>query len=201
VLNSNPISAFKTPLAILVSTLLGLHLFTACASPPPFSLPDKSLETETPATGVTIRRSSARFHSLLRDGSPVHIAFLGGSITQSPDGHVKTVSAWFKQRYPGSPLLVTNAGLSSTCSTSGAFRLGRDVLSQGPVDLLIVEFAVNDDQDARHTRQAAIRGMEGIVRATLKHNPSAEILIVHFVNRAMLDSYSRGTNSPHHRGP
>ena len=31
-------------------------------------------------------------------------------------------------------------------STTGAFRLERDVLSAGPLDLLFVEFAVNDDQ-------------------------------------------------------
>jgi hypothetical protein len=55
-----------------------------------------------------------------------------------------------QRRFPDTKFTFTDAGLSSTCSTTGAFRLSTDVLSQGPVDLLFIEFAVNDDQDAGH---------------------------------------------------
>lgn len=121
-----------------------------------------------------------------------HIAFLGGSITQNGKGHVAMVPDWLRQKYPDAEVTVTNAGLSSTCSVSGAFRVAEDVLSQGPVDLLVVEFAVNDDQDAGHSRATAIRGMEGIIAQVRAANPATDILMVHFVNPEMLAKVQAG---------
>ena len=66
-----------------------------------------------------------------------------------------------------------------------AFRLQSDVLAGGRVDLLIVEFAVNDDQDAAHARRECIRGMEGIVRHLRKVQSQADGLMVHYVNPEM----------------
>lgn len=120
------------------------------------------------------------------------IAFLGGSITQNGSGHVTMVPDWLRERFPEAEIEVINAGLSSTCSVSGAFRLERDVLGRGPIDLLVVEFAVNDDQDAAHDRSTAIRGLEGIVRRFRKANPAAAIVSVHFVNPEMLDTVRKG---------
>lgn len=80
------------------------------------------------------------------------------------------------------------AGISSTGSTTGAFRLQNDVLAGGRVDLLIVEFAGNDDQDAAHVRRECIRGMEGIVRHLRKAQPQADILMAHYVNPEMLET-------------
>ena len=54
-----------------------------------------------------------------------------------------------------------NAGIGGTNSVYGAYRVGAHVLANKP-DLLIVEFAVNDDGNAE-----ALDGMEGIVRQAL----------------------------------
>jgi lysophospholipase L1-like esterase len=121
-----------------------------------------------------------------------HVAFLGGSITEM-NGYRPLVSEFLRRRFPETEFEFTDAGIASTCSTTGAFRLSRDVLTQGPVDLLFVEFAVNDDQDAAHSARDALRGMEGIVRQTLRHNPRAEIVIVYFVNPPMLEQIQQGT--------
>jgi lysophospholipase L1-like esterase len=121
-----------------------------------------------------------------------HVAFLGGSITENTTGHTALVPAWLRARFPDTAFTFTNAGISSTCSHTGAFRLERDVLSKGPVDLLFVEFAVNDDQDAGHSREQAVRGMEGIVRHVRRAHPSADIVMIHFVNPGMLDLLARG---------
>jgi lysophospholipase L1-like esterase len=120
-----------------------------------------------------------------------HVAFLGGSITEM-DGYRPIVMEQLRKRYPKTKFTVTNAGVSSTCSTTGAFRLEEDVLAKGPVDLLLVEFAVNDDQDARHAKRECIRGMEGIIRHVRRHNPQADIVMVHFVNEAMLQKLAKG---------
>jgi lysophospholipase L1-like esterase len=115
-----------------------------------------------------------------------HVAFIGGSITEM-NGYRPMVCEDLQKRYPGTTFTFTAAGISSTCSTTGAFRLNRDVLSKGPVDLFFIEFAVNDDQDAGHARRECIRGMEGIIRQCRKHNPNMDIVVTFFVNSGMLE--------------
>ncbi|QDU48368.1 SGNH/GDSL hydrolase family protein [Gimesia panareensis] len=116
-----------------------------------------------------------------------HVAFLGGSITEM-NGYRPMVCEFLEKTFPETKFTFTNAGISSTCSNTGAFRTSRDVLSKGPVDLFFVEFAVNDDQDAGHSREAAIRGMEGVIAQIRRHNPYADIVMVHFVNPSMLET-------------
>ncbi|MFM7540115.1 MAG: SGNH/GDSL hydrolase family protein [Planctomycetota bacterium] len=120
-----------------------------------------------------------------------HVAFMGGSITEM-EGYRPIMMESLKRRFPSTDFSFTNAGISSTCSTTGAFRLAEDVLSKGPVDLFFLEFAVNDDQDAHHGKKECIRGMEGIIRHLRVHNPSCDIVMVHFVNEAMLASLAKG---------
>jgi hypothetical protein len=67
------------------------------------------------------------------------------------------------------------------------------VLKNGPVDLFFVEFAVNDDQDAAHSREACIRGMEGMVRQLRNQNPHADIVMTFFVNDQIRESLISGT--------
>lgn len=120
-----------------------------------------------------------------------HVAFLGGSITEM-NGYRPIITAWLQKRFPETDFTFTNAGIASTCSTTGAFRVHQDVLEIGPTDLLFVEFAVNDDQDASHTAEDCIRGMEGIIRRVRRHNPNADIVMTHFVNPGMLETLSAG---------
>ena len=115
-----------------------------------------------------------------------HVAFIGGSITEM-NGYRPMVCEDLQKRYPDTKFTFTAAGISSTCSTTGAFRLNRDVLSKGPIDLFFIEFAVNDDQDAGHARRECIRGMEGIIRQCRKHNPNMDIVVTFFVNPDMLE--------------
>lgn len=121
-----------------------------------------------------------------------HVAFLGGSITENKKGHSKMVADWLTEEWPDVDFTFTNAGLASTCSLSGAGRVDRDVLSQGQVDLLVLEFAVNDDQDAGHDRKTAIRGLEGIVRQYYRENPTGSIISVQFVNPGILKNIQNG---------
>ena len=120
-----------------------------------------------------------------------HVAFIGGSITEM-NGYRPMVMDVLRRRFPETEFTFTDAGISSTCSTTGAFRLADHVLSKGPVDLFFVEFAVNDDQDAAHTRAECIRGMEGIIRHTRQHNPNADIVVTYFVNPEMLATWQAG---------
>ncbi len=132
-------------------------------------------------------------HSLLRfEGEKRgHVAFMGGSITEM-NGYRPLMTKWLQERFPATQFTFTNAGISSTCSTTGAFRLQTDVLDKGSVDLFFVEFAVNDDQDAQHSSAACIRGMEGIIRHLRTHNPKADAVVTYFVNPGMLSALQAG---------
>lgn len=119
------------------------------------------------------------------------VALIGGSITEM-NGYRPMVCDLLKKRFPDTTFKFIDAGIASTCSTTGAFRLATDVLAEGPVDLLFVEFAVNDDQDAAHSRAECVRGMEGIVRHARKQNPNVDIVITYFVNEPMLATLQSG---------
>jgi len=141
---------------------------------------------------VELGQGVPNFLAKIASEKKAHVVFLGGSITQNAKGHTKMIPEWLKEKWPDVEFKFTNAGLSSTCSVSGAFRFQKEVLSKGPVDLLIVEFAVNDDQDAAHAGKTAIRGLEGIVRQFWKANPGGDVISVQFVNPPILERIQKG---------
>ena len=108
------------------------------------------------------------------------------------EGYRPMVMDYLYGRFRETDFKFTGAGISSTCSTTGAFRLKRDVLDHGPVDLFFVEYAVNDDQDAGHDREGCIRGMEGIIRQIREHNPKADIVMTFFMNEQIMGSLQKG---------
>jgi acyl-CoA thioesterase I len=90
-----------------------------------------------------------------RNGENVTIAYLGGSITQgvgvpTPDKNFATLATKsFAEKYAKDKSKVTciNAGIAGTPSTLGIVRSEDDIISKNP-DIVFVEFAVNDGQDA-----------------------------------------------------
>ncbi len=118
------------------------------------------------------------------------IAFLGGSITAG-GGWRDHVIRYFRERFPETKFDFISAGIGSLGSVPHAFRLERDVLSRGPVDLLFVEAAVNDTSntsDADHM----LRGMEGVVRHVRTVNPLTDIVHLHFVMPSHMADYNHG---------
>jgi sialidase-1 len=118
------------------------------------------------------------------------VAFLGGSITENP-GWRDSICAYLQRRFPATRFEFIPAGISSTGSTPGAFRLQADVLNKGPVDLLFEEAAVNDATNG-FTEREQIRGMEGIVRHARIANPMMDIVLMHFVDPDKMISYNKG---------
>jgi len=118
------------------------------------------------------------------------IAFLGGSITYNP-GWRDSISTFIRQKFPDTKFEFIPAGIPSMGSTPGAFRLQRDILSKGKVDLLFVEAAVNDPTNGRTTKEQ-IRGMEGIIRHALQSNPKMDIIAMYFVDPDKMKSYNNG---------
>ncbi len=189
------------PLLTLVSLILipvlaeakdHAHLKTVAEA----TLPESTLPLNDLASTVRVRSSMPQLKAKLAAGDLVRVAYLGGSITQNAKGHTRMVSDMLaslaKDMGSRSKFDIINAGLSSTCSTSGAFRLESHILEKGPLDLLIVEFAVNDDQDAGHSYRDCVRGMEGIVRRVRRQRPETAMVMVHFVNTGMVETINQG---------
>ncbi len=107
------------------------------------------------------------------------VAFIGGSITEM-DGWKNIIEKQLRQRFPYTEFDFIEAGISSTGSTPGAFRLKNDILSKGDVDLFFIEAAVNDDSNY-FTAEEQVRGIEGEVRQALLQNPNTDIVMLHFI--------------------
>jgi len=83
-------------------------------------------------------------------GGEVKVGFLGGSITAGALASVDSnrystlLLRFLRKAYPSAVFREINAGMGATGSRFGCSRMREDLLSQGP-DLVILEFAVNDD--------------------------------------------------------
>jgi len=113
-----------------------------------------------------------------REGGPVTVAVIGGSITagasaSKPENRYgDLVARWWRQSFPAAKIEFVNAGIGATGSNYGALRARRDLLSRRP-DFVVVEYAVNDP-DTR----AAAETLEGLVRQILAQpwQPAAMLL-------------------------
>jgi sialidase-1 len=127
-----------------------------------------------------VRDGLANCRIRLERQKKARVVFLGGSITAG-GGWRDLVCESLRKRFPQAEFDFVAAGIPSLDSTSHAFRFRRDVLRNGPVDLLFVEAAVNDETNGR-TPVEMVRGMEGVVRQARMANPQMDIIMLHFVD-------------------
>jgi pimeloyl-ACP methyl ester carboxylesterase/lysophospholipase L1-like esterase len=118
------------------------------------------------------------------------VAFLGGSITYN-GGWRDSIVNYLEQRFPETKFEFIAAGIPSMGSTPAAFRLERDVLSKGSIDLLFEEAAVNDATNGR-TNEEQVKAMEGIVRHVKQTNPAVDVVMMHFVDPDKMKEYRAG---------
>lgn len=118
------------------------------------------------------------------------VAFLGGSITEM-NGWKDQIEKQLQQRFPYTKFEFVEAGIGSTGTTPGSFRLKNDILSKGKIDLLFVEAAVNDDTNG-FSAVEQVRGMEGEVRHALESNPEMDIIMLHFIYDPFIPVIAKG---------
>jgi acyl-CoA thioesterase-1 len=131
---------------------------------------------------INLRGGLPHFKDKYNRNEPVVVAFLGGSITEGYGASEPNESSWraltekyLIERSSKNKVTCINAGVGGTTSTFGAHRMHEHVFSRGEIDLLFVEFSVNDGED----REESIRGMEGIVRQCQRVFPHADICFVY----------------------
>jgi sialidase-1 len=140
-----------------------------------------------------LRGGLANSRAQFENASSGRVAFLGGSITHNP-GWRDAVGRYLQERFPETEFDFIPAGIPSLGSVPHAFRLIRDVLARGPVDLLFVEAAVNDHNydGQHHAADLALRGMEGIVRHVRRISPRTDVVLLHFVHDQHLKTWAEG---------
>lgn len=133
------------------------------------------------------RNGLPNFIAKVETGKPVHVAYLGGSITAAPGWRIQS-RQWLQKQYPKASVNEIHAAIGGTGSDLGVFRLRRDVLQHHP-DLLFVEFAVNDGGASPERIHQA---MEGIVRQAWTVDPEIDICFVYTLTEGMLPGLQAG---------
>lgn len=150
-----------------------------------------ALHAEESDNNITLRGSYWNSALTFQTTGKGRVAFMGGSITEM-EGYRPMVCRYLQKTFPKTQFEFIAAGISSTCSDTGAFRLESDVLSKGEIDLFFLEFAVNDNQDGRFSQEHSLRSFEGIVRHIRTVCPKVDIVITFFANESMIEQYRRG---------
>lgn len=122
-------------------------------------------------------------------GENITVGFLGGSITQgclssTPETcYAYLVYRWWCETFPDAGITYVNAGIGGTTSQFGVARADSDLLSKN-IDFTVVEFSVNDDDNAHF-----LETYEGLIRKIYGSQTEPGILIVNSVR------YDDGVNA------
>ncbi|MBE7168992.1 MAG: SGNH/GDSL hydrolase family protein [Williamsia sp.] len=128
-----------------------------------------------PASEFSARSGLPNFFGKIKQGQPVRVAFLGGSITRAGGGYRDQLLTWLRGQYPAARFEEIMAAVSGTGSDFGACRVQQHVIDHKP-DLVFVEFAVNDN---RWPMLFVRETMEGIVRQIWKADAATDICFIY----------------------
>lgn len=160
-------------------------------SPAVYSVPRDEAKRAAPAGQYfTLRSGLGQSHEKFTAEKTGRVVFLGGSITHM-SGWRELVAGYLQRRFPETRFDFINAGIPSLGSVPHAFRLERDVLSAGPIDLLFVEAAVNDEINGTPAIEQ-LKAMEGIVRHVRLAHSAADIVVMHFADPAKIKAMREG---------
>ncbi len=136
-----------------------------------------------------VRGGLNNFYKIVSIKKEATVAFAGGSITFNP-GWREKVCDYLTKEFPATRFRFIAAGIPSLGSLPHSFRLQRDVLDSGKIDLLFLEAAVNDR--ANNTDSLTqVRALEGIVRHVLKVNPRTDIILMSFADPDKNNDYAQ----------
>lgn len=171
---------------------------TTAPTPTPTTAPTPTPEVdwyqEMLENSVLMTGNNARLKKVLeraRNGETIHIATLGGSITEGGNaspmskGYAYLFAEAFGKTYgvnDGENIKYVNAGLSGTPSSLGVIRYQRDVVEAlgSQPDLFLIEFEVNDYAEATKGR-----AYESIVYDVLSQDNDAAVIMIFAVRDDM----------------
>ena len=123
----------------------------------------------------------------VQNNPEVTVAFFGGSITNM-HGWRDKVEVYLQELFPETKFTFINAGIPSLGSVPHAFRLQKDMLNKGRIDLMLIESAVNDYVNET-TEMQQRRSLEGIIRHAFASNPYMNLVMMAFVDENKIADY------------
>lgn len=152
----------------------------------------KMLETSILSTGTNGRLEKVL--DKMKKGQSVTVALIGGSVTEGAGAanysecYADRFIQDLKEAYPKADIRYVNAGLAGTPSSLGIIRYERDVIIDGEEpDLVVIEFAVNDWQEA-----TGGRAYESLIRKIMESDKDPAVVLLFAVFQSkwnMQDSY------------
>ncbi|MES1215662.1 MAG: SGNH/GDSL hydrolase family protein [Bacteroidota bacterium] len=139
---------------------------------------------------IKTRRGLNNSLEAIRKNKNATVAFLGGSITYNTGWRDK-VCSYLKESFPDTKFHFIAAGIPSLGSLPHAFRLQRDVLDSGKIDLLFLEAAVNDRGNTPDSL-VQVQSLEGIIRHAKNNNPAMDIIMMSFADPAKNSDFDKG---------
>lgn len=145
-------------------------------------------------TEAVQRDGLGSFFSQISPGAELTVAYFGASVTNGAGASSEDnkwrwlVHHWLEAEYPDTQFVHSHVVNGGTGAHLGASRLQREVLDHDPA-LVFIEFSVND---GGQPFEECIKTMEGLVRQTWRHDPTADIIILHVINTGVLKSYEKG---------
>jgi len=143
--------------------------------------------SDTPQAAKPPRNIGAFFNKM-RAGKAVTVAYLGGSITAgvgasdaAKTAYRTLVTNWLRQNFKGAAVSELNAGVAGTGALYGAMRVRRDVIAYKP-DLVFIEFALSDANDAPETQESVQKALEGMLRQLLIVPQPPEVVLLYTTN-------------------
>ncbi|KAG1670163.1 hypothetical protein FOA52_000875 [Chlamydomonas sp. UWO 241] len=133
-----------------------------------FSLPEHVLQQSFLFPGYTGRLKAVI--TKLLNGEDVKIGAVGGSVTAAhPEaydgGYFKFVTDWMVEAFPKARIAARNGGISGTPS-SFMERMLTSQLDEG-VDLVFIEYALNNKKDSKPESSESISSMERLIRTVM----------------------------------
>lgn len=136
------------------------------------------LETSILSTGTNGRLEKVL--DKMKKGERVTVALIGGSVTEGAGAanykecYGDRFAQDLQEAYPKADIHYVNAGLGGTPSSLGIIRYERDVIIDGEEpDLVVIEFAVNDWQEATDGR-----AYESMIRKIMESDKDPAVVLL-----------------------
>lgn len=140
---------------------------------------------------VVSRGNQSRLVKALRKakaGQKITVGFIGGSITagcnavpKEENSYARLTYKWFINTFGEETVKYINAGIGATDSYLGVHRVEKDLLKYDP-DIVIVEFAVNDD------RKINVESYDSLVRKIYRWDSAPAVILLFLTQRNGADN-------------
>lgn len=131
-----------------------------------------ALETRADA-GCVPTRDLSRFFAKLREGKPVVVMGIGGSVTEGESWAPLSVE-WLRQQNSGAQIHYVDGAYGGTPPWQTVFRMKRDILPHHP-DMVFIEYAVN----SYDPKERCWLALDGIIQQLLNQPQRPDIVFVY----------------------